>query len=110
MESRGSNRATPSAALILALILAACGGGGSDSGAGRNVLHLTIGPDPASMDPIQAVDVYRGQLTVYMYDGLVRFLDGEARPNLADRWDVSEDGLVYTFHLRNDVTFHNGRA
>ncbi|HEU4463989.1 MAG TPA: ABC transporter substrate-binding protein, partial [Gemmatimonadota bacterium] len=83
--------------VLLGWIVGACGGGGPDAGAGRNVLRLTIGPDPASMDPIQAVDVYRGQLTVYMYDGLVRFMDGAAQPNLAATWDVSEDGLVYTF-------------
>lgn len=110
MRAHAANRVTSSIILSLALLVGACGGGGSEAGAGRNVLHLTIGPDPASMDPIQAVDVYRGQLTVYLYDGLVRFMDGAARPNLAESWDVSEDGMVYTFHLRDDVTFHNGRA
>ncbi|HUF89797.1 MAG TPA: ABC transporter substrate-binding protein [Gemmatimonadota bacterium] len=97
-------------ALPLLLLAHGCGGGGPGTGGvDRNVLHLSIGPDPASLDPIQAVDVYRGQLVVYLYDGLVRFEDGEPRPNLADSWDVSEDGRVYTFHLRDDVAFHNGR-
>ena len=96
--------------VLLVLVLAAgCGGGGDAGGVDRNVLHLSIGPDPASMDPIQAVDVYRGQLVVYMYDGLVRFVDGKPEPNLARSWDVSEDGRVYTFQLRDDVSFHNGR-
>ena len=96
--------------VLLVLVLAAgCGGGGDVGGVDRNVLHLSIGPDPASMDPIQAVDVYRGQLVVYMYDGLVRFVDGKPEPNLARSWDVSEDGRIYTFHLRDDVSFHNGR-
>ena len=44
-----------------------------------------------------------------MYDGLVRFVDGNLEPNLASSWDVSEDGRVYTFHSRDDVSFHNGR-
>jgi peptide/nickel transport system substrate-binding protein/oligopeptide transport system substrate-binding protein len=95
--------------LPLGLFALACGGGGPESGVDRNVLHLSIGPDPASLDPIQAVDVYRGQLVVYLYDGLVRFEDGEARPNLAESWEISDDGRVYTFHLRDDVHFHNGR-
>jgi oligopeptide transport system substrate-binding protein len=86
----------------------ACGGG-PDAGPGRNVLHLSIGADPASLDPIQAVDVYRGQMVVYLYDGLVRLENGKPVPNLAESWDVSEDGTVYTFHLRDDVFFHNGR-
>lgn len=97
--------------LCAATLAAACGGGAGEEGAAnRNVLHLSIGPDPASMDPIQAVDVYRGQLVVYLYDGLVRLVDGRPQPNLARSWDVSEDGRVYTFQLREDVTFHNGRA
>jgi len=95
--------------LPLGLLVAGCGGGSESGGIDRNVLRLSIGPDPASMDPIQAVDVYRGQLVAYMYDGLVRFKDGGPQPNLANTWDVSEDGRVYTFHLRDDVTFHNGR-
>ena len=103
-------RSIPSLVLPLGLFALACGGGGPESGVDRNVLHLSIGPDPASLDPIQAVDVYRGQLVVYLYDGLVRFQDGEARPNLAESWEISDDGRVYTFHLRDDVQFHNGRA
>ena len=31
-------------------------------------------------------------------------------PGLAESWDISDDGLTYTFHLRDDVTFHNGKA
>jgi peptide/nickel transport system substrate-binding protein/oligopeptide transport system substrate-binding protein len=97
--------------VLIALVLFAvgCGRGPDSGGVDRNVLHLSIGPDPASMDPIQAVDVYRGQLVVYLYDGLVRFQEGGLKPNLAKTWDVSDDGRVYTFHLRDDVTFHNGR-
>lgn len=93
------------------MLLPACGGSGGPrgGGAGRNVLHLTFGADPASLDPIQAVDVYRGQMVVYVYDGLVQFEERGIRPNLASSWEVSDDGTIYTFHLRNDVQFHNGR-
>ncbi|CAN5810002.1 hypothetical protein BH20GEM1_BH20GEM1_14340 [soil metagenome] len=105
-----SLRSIASLVLPLGLFALACGGGGPESGVDRNVLHLSIGPDPASLDPIQAVDVYRGQLVVYLYDGLVRFEDGEAQPNLAESWEISDDGRVYTFRLHGDVQFHNGRA
>lgn len=46
---------------------------------------------------------------VWLYDGLVRF-DEEMNPipDLAESWEISEDGLVYTFKLRDDVTFHDG--
>ncbi|MEJ2525393.1 MAG: ABC transporter substrate-binding protein, partial [Desulfuromonadales bacterium] len=45
-----------------------------------------------------------------MYEGLVRFKDAstEVEPGLAESWDVSSDGLVYTFHMRPGVTFHDG--
>jgi peptide/nickel transport system substrate-binding protein len=46
---------------------------------------------------------------VWLYDGLVRFdPDLKPIPDLAESWDISEDGLVYTFHLRKGVKFHDG--
>ena len=44
-----------------------------------------------------------------IYDHLVRFVPGtaELEPGLAERWEVSDDGLTYTFHLRQGVQFHN---
>ena len=47
-----------------------------------------------------------GQL---IFNGLVR-LDEEVvpQPALAESWEISEDGLTYTFHLREGVTFHDG--
>jgi peptide/nickel transport system substrate-binding protein len=46
---------------------------------------------------------------VWLYDGLVRF-DEEMNPipDLAESWEISEDGTVYTFKLRQDVKFHDG--
>ncbi|MGH7556523.1 MAG: ABC transporter substrate-binding protein [Gemmatimonadota bacterium] len=97
-------------AIALGLTFVACGGaGGPRAETDRNVLHLYLESDPASLDPIQAVDVYRGRLIVYLFDGLVQYRDERLQPNLAERWEVSEDGEIYTFFLRDDVTFHNGR-
>jgi peptide/nickel transport system substrate-binding protein len=46
---------------------------------------------------------------VWLYDGLVRFDENLAPiPDLAESWDISGDGLVYTFHLRKGVKFHDG--
>lgn len=45
-----------------------------------------------------------------IYQGLTRInRHGDVEPLLADRWDVSEDGLRYVFHLQPDVYFHNGQ-
>jgi peptide/nickel transport system substrate-binding protein len=44
-----------------------------------------------------------------LYDGLAWVNDdGDVVPALAERWEISDDGLEYTFYLRQDVTFHNG--
>ncbi len=60
-------------------------------------------------------DIYQGgnvAVLTHMYDGLVRFnpLDGlqSIIPSLATGWEISDDGLTYTFTLREGVTFHDG--
>jgi len=65
--------------------------------------------DPRSLDPAQASDVPSGRAVAYLFDGLTRFSpNAQVEPGLADRWDVSADGLTYTFHLRSGVTFSDG--
>lgn len=68
--------------------------------------------EPPHMDPTSnaaaAVDevVYAN-----LFEGLTRFgPDGDILPGLAQSWDVSEDGLTYTFHLAEGVVFHDGSA
>lgn len=65
--------------------------------------------DPRSLDPARATDVPTGRAVAYLFDGLTRFTpDARLEPGLATHWDVSDDGLRYTFHLRTNVTFHDG--
>ena len=46
-----------------------------------------------------------------VFEGLTRFgPDGAVNPGLAESWEISQDGTVYTFHLRGGVTFHDGTA
>ncbi len=66
--------------------------------------------DPRSLDPARATDVPSGRAVAYLFDGLTKFTpDAQVQPALATRWDVSPDGLRYTFHLRTGVRFHDGR-
>lgn len=67
--------------------------------------------DPRSLDPAHASDVPTGRAVAYLFDGLTRISpDARIEPGLARSWDVSPDGLRYTFHLRTDVKFHDGAA
>lgn len=66
--------------------------------------------EPATMDPARIVEGATGDLLQNVYEGLVAF-DEKNRivPMLAERWDVSPNGKTYTFHLRPNARFHNGR-
>jgi oligopeptide transport system substrate-binding protein len=67
--------------------------------------------DPRSLDPAHANDIPSGRLVSDVFDGLTRVgPDGALQPGLAERWDLSSDALTYTFHLRQHVQFHDGRA
>ena len=65
---------------------------------------------PENLDPANATNSTVNQLLVGVYDALVQFKAGETSvsPQLATDWQVSGDGLQYTFNLRNDVRFHDG--
>jgi peptide/nickel transport system substrate-binding protein len=62
---------------------------------------------PATLDPITNNDMVALRITELIFNGLVG-IDNKQQivPELAERWDVSTDNLVYTFHLRKDVTWH----
>ncbi len=65
--------------------------------------------DPRSLDPAKATDVPSGRAVAYLFDGLTKFTPaGQLEPSIARSWDVTPDGLRYTFHLRTDVRFHDG--
>ena len=67
--------------------------------------RFAIEAEPASLDPARATGINEGQLVDNLYEGLVEYPagDGGVVPGVAERWEVSGDGLVYTFHLRVDA-------
>jgi peptide/nickel transport system substrate-binding protein/oligopeptide transport system substrate-binding protein len=83
------------AILIAALITASCGGGEESPD-----LRLALETEPTILDPALAVDYSSGWMSSLIHSNLVRFEpDGSIAPDLADRWEISDDGLVYTFHI-----------
>lgn len=64
---------------------------------------------PTYFDPAVGNDFSDTMALVNIYDTLVfPNLDGSIRPHLAEKWDISDDNLTYTFYLRKGVKFHNG--
>jgi peptide/nickel transport system substrate-binding protein len=73
-------------------------------------LVIGIAADPTGFDPEAVLNNTSGFVMATVYDSLVRYKAGttEVAPGLAEKWDVSADGLTYTFHLRKGVTFQDG--
>ncbi|MEX0969517.1 MAG: ABC transporter substrate-binding protein [Paracoccaceae bacterium] len=75
---------------------------------------ITLGDqlEPPHLDPTSAAaGAIDNVVYANIYEGLTRFAaDGSVIPGLAQSWDISEDGLGYTFHLHDSVTFHDGSA
>jgi oligopeptide transport system substrate-binding protein len=101
-------------ALGAALFLASCAKHETavDAGLRTQTLHLGNSAEPPDLDPhtnnASAVDL----ICTALFEGLVRLeSDGVSiRPGVAERWEISPDGLTYTFHLRADAKWSNGDA
>ena len=75
--------------------------------AGKKVFRYNEAANIQSLDPAFAKDQAMIWVDVQLYNGLVQ-MDNELNivPSIAKSWEVSNDGLEYTFHLRDDVYFH----
>jgi ABC-type transport system substrate-binding protein len=76
-----------------------------------STLRYVMIEEPPTLDPARLNDVYITELCQNVFEGLVTF-DASNRivPALAEKWEISPDGLTYTFHIRANAAFHNGRA
>jgi oligopeptide transport system substrate-binding protein len=68
------------------------------------------GSDPPTLDPQLSGDATSAEYIVEIFSGLVT-LDKDLKvvPDIAERWEMSPDGKVYTFYLRKNAQFHNGK-
>ncbi|SMF51339.1 peptide/nickel transport system substrate-binding protein [Paenibacillus barengoltzii] len=115
--------------LSAAIALTGCGGsnnaGGSNSGgtntganteattptgSAQDTLVVGRGGDSASLDPAIVTDGESLKIAHQVFDSLLEYKEGttEVQGSLAEDWTVSEDGLTYTFKLRQGVKFHDG--
>jgi peptide/nickel transport system substrate-binding protein len=64
-----------------------------------------------TIDPAKITDYTEYMGAVNLYDGLTTVnTSGDIAPLLAERWEVSEDGKTYLFHLKKGATFHDGSS
>ncbi|MBA2716693.1 MAG: ABC transporter substrate-binding protein, partial [Propionibacteriales bacterium] len=104
-------------AAAIALLLAACGGGGTDEPQGAaggapadDTLNLAFFADMTTADPDVFYDIEGLAVMLSVYDGLLQYAPGgtEIEGDLAESWEVSEDGRTFTFKLREGLTFADG--
>jgi oligopeptide transport system substrate-binding protein len=76
---------------------------------GSGVLKM-YGIDPITLDPAVSAEMTSHEYVTQIYSGLVRPDDNlEPAPDIAERWEISQDRRTYTFYLRKDVMFQDGR-
>lgn len=119
-RDQGCSRARPAtaaaalaaAALLAAgVLLAACSRPGPPAGATGQVFRFRLREDPPTLDPMLSTEQLSEAVLFGLFRGLVE-LDPETlevQPAIAASWEISPDRRTYTFHLRDDVVFHNGR-
>ena len=95
---------------LLAVLTSACTGAGTPAAAEPSVVRIGWAGSPDTLNPGTALLVEAYTVFDLVYSSMVSLdLDGSTyRPELAESWDVSDDGLTWTFHLRPGATWHDG--
>src|ERR1700720_2357286 len=97
----------------IALALAACGcrvNRPRNDHAVTQTLYDSINSDPGTFNPVLVTDASSSQAIGDLFEGLVKDnpLTLLPEPDLAERWELSDDGKTITFHLRHDVKWSDG--
>lgn len=101
-QARRRRRGVARALVFAALLLVAGPSAATTLNRGNQVEPETL--DPQRAESVSALNILRD-----LYEGLVgEAPDGSLVPGAAERWEVSDDGRVYTFHLRPDLRWSNG--
>jgi peptide/nickel transport system substrate-binding protein len=96
--------------LALTTLLALALVSGASAAPPKDAVVVGLLAEPVTMDPPQITDLNSTRVIKRMFEGLTAQELGTYRiiPGLARSWDISKDGLTYTFQLRPDVKFHDG--
>ncbi len=93
-----------------AIALSGCGGGSkSAKKVSGKILTIEMGPEVESIDPALNTTNDGANYLTYLFDNLLRTdKDGKVVPSLAQKYEVSDDGLTWTFHLRDGLKWSDG--
>ena len=70
---------------------------------------MVLSAEPSSLDPAMTYGIAESNIEVEIFEGLTRLdANNTAQPALAESWDISPDGLTYTFHLRQGICWSDG--
>src|SRR3989441_812500 len=96
--------------LVLAVLAALAFVTGASAAPPKDAIVIGLVAEPVTMDPPQITDLNSARVTKRIFEGLVGQELGSYKlvPALAQSWDISKDGLTYTFKLRPNVKFHDG--
>jgi len=98
--------------LVIAALLCGCGRRESRVSVGNReqVLHINNGTEPQNLDPHVVTGVPEHHIIMSLLEGLMSEDPHgiKPQPGTAERWDISEDQTVYTFHLRKNARWSNG--
>lgn len=76
---------------------------------GEKILSVQVGPDPETIDPALNSAVDGGNMLLHSHECLLIVdQDGQLAPGQAETWEVSDDGLTWTFHLRDGLKWSDG--
>jgi oligopeptide transport system substrate-binding protein len=93
-------------AIVLLLLCLVAGCGSDDQRADLVILN---GAEPESIDPAVITGQLDGRICYALFEGLLHFdRFGKPQPGIAESWDLSSDGKIYTFHLRANARWSNG--
>lgn len=101
--------ATLLAAVVVSSVFVGCGKG-SSSGSSDQKVTINLGADPKTIDPGLNSTVEGSRVINNVFEGLTNLdKDGKSVPGVAEKWDISEDGLTYTFHLRDNAKWSDDK-
>lgn len=100
------------ATVMVGTMLAGCGTPGSkssnDSSSDGKVFRYSTNTEPTTLDPTKGNCIPDNEIQHAVTESLVRNTGGEITPGVAESWEVSDDGLTYTFHLNPDAKWSDG--